>query len=395
MLKNRILLLFSLSIVWLVVQNIKVVNIPFNSNLLSSPPTVILSPTRTAAALQNTSVGNVHDKNPWIYENRLQNSTHILQKDIVESGPGKWNLQSQEQRTKVRKAQFHNNNNVTILTSWDTKEITSTNYVRFLNETILGENHLVRINASNHGRIQSADSVNQKLRKKFHATLNFSMLMRLDRIYYINMDHRRLRRAIMESWLSKQSIPYTRVSGKPGQENVCRPNKNGKRCVGISGLAQTNVRIMETLDTKGTTLVVEDDFVIRDMKKLLASVHLVPPDWDVLRWDCWDLPLPHFPKHPFSYKVGPINKEVCQNRKDCWHCGGTHVVMWKGGESLEKLRRVWGTPPHDGIDCQLTHPSLNTYCIQIGVGEFHLPMTELSDIIKGRTHTPERNSSSG
>jgi len=56
-----------------------------------------------------------------------------------------------------------------------------------------------------------------------------------------------------------------------------------------------------------TLLVLEDDFVVTNMETLLASsVHLVPSDWDVIRWDCsWHStpPLPHFETYPFSWKA--------------------------------------------------------------------------------------------
>lgn len=281
--------------------------------------------------------------------------------------------------------------NVTILKSMKPKWITASHTKRIMNETIMGEEYSVLIQASNKGKIRSRQSVTHKLREKFQARHNFAKLTHIDRIYYINMDHRHLKRAIMESWLSQQDIPYSRVAAKSGQTDSCVPKKRGPRCIGISGLAQSNVFIMDKLETKGITLVIEDDFVIRDMSKLLASVQLVPPDWDVLRWDCWDEPLPHFPRYPFSFQLAPIDNDICKNVKHCWFCGGTHVVMWKGGESLEKLRRLWGTPPHDGIDCQLIDPSIKTYCIQIGVGEFHSPLVEPSDIPKfeGKPKLPQ------
>ena len=262
------------------------------------------------------------------------------------------------------------------------KWITEYHNKRLVNETILGEDCLILLESSNFGVVHSKKTINRELRQKFHAKLDFSAMTHIDRIYYINLDHRHIRRGIMESWLSQQDIPYQRVAGQDGRPDICIPNKEGPRCVGISGLAQTNVFIMDHLETEGITLVVEDDFVIRDMKKLLASVQLVPPDWDVLRWDCWDKPLPHFPLHPFSFQLAPVHPRMCTNNTNCWFCGGTHVVMWKGGKSLEKLRRLWSTPPLDGIDCMLTDPSIKTYCIQIGVGEYHFPVLEPTDIPK-------------
>lgn len=381
MLKSRRFFCFSLSIVWFIAQNTKVVIVDIDHDR-SENWSVPLTNVNDVVLASTTSLHN----HATILNNHSQDESNgniisnvLYQRNDDKIYIKKWGIRSNEEQRWARLAHL---SNVTILKSMDSKWITASNYKRIVNETILGNDHLVRIEASNQGRIRSVQSVNQKLQKKFNAKIDFSSLAPLNRIYYINMDHRRLKRAVMEAWLSKQSVPFTRVSGRQGQEDSCVELKQGPRCVGISGLAQTNVHIMDTLDTNGFTLVLEDDFVIRDMKKLLASVHLVPPDWDVLRWDCWDEPLPHFPRYPFAYKLAPLNEDVCQNVTECWHCGGTHAVLWRGGESLEKLRRLWGTPPHDGIDCLLTDPSINTYCIQIGVGDFHAPMTELSDIPK-------------
>ena len=273
-----------------------------------------------------------------------------------------------------------------VIQLWDTSWVSASKYEMIVNETINGHETLVQLRASNKGHIRSTNVVRRELRKKYNASLPVSSKTDVEMIYYINMDHRPVRRAIMESWLSKQPIPYQRVPGERGQEDSCVPRKQGRRCIGISGLARTNVKIMDKINTTGIIMVVEDDFVIRDMNKLLASVHLVPPDWDILRWDCWDNRLPHFKVYPFAFEVGVINAEVCKNvqRTKCNFCGGTHVSMWRGGESLEKLRRLWGTPPHDGIDCQLVHPSITSYCIQVGVGEFHIPLNEWSDIPKDK-----------
>ena len=211
----------------------------------------------------------------------------------------------------------------------------------------------------------------------------------IDRIYYINLDHRLLRRAIMENWLSKQPIPYQRVSAFQGDSDVCVEEKHGTPCIGISGVARSNLHIMDHLSTKGITLVLEDDIVIKDMDKLLTSVNLVPPDWDILRWDCWGDPLPGFQHFNFSFKVNPRNYTFCKenNIQKCWFCGGNHIAMWRGDETVKKLRTIWGAKPHDDIDCRLAdprpgEPSLNSYCINVGAGVFQLPLSEKSDIEK-------------
>jgi hypothetical protein len=251
---------------------------------------------------------------------------------------------------------------------------------------ILGEEHPTSvIKLSNHGK-KVRLQVLQRAMGKEQPTLDAALPHNLDRIYYINMDDRPLRRAFMEAWLSEQSIPYERVTGQKGREDTCVEGKKGRRCIGISGLAQTYLHIINNLNTSGLTLVIEDDFVVRRMRPMMASVNLLPPDWDLLRWDCWDKPLRYFEHYPFSFKINPIDRQSCQAKgvDRCWYCGGTHVALWRGGESLQKLKRIWEGLPHDDVDCLLhDHPSfitINTYCIQIGVGEFHFPWGELSDI---------------
>ncbi len=202
----------------------------------------------------------------------------------------------------------------------------------------------------------------------------------LDRIYYINLEKRFRRRAMMESWLSQQSIPYERVVASIGQPDICVTRYEGQKCMGVSGLARTNVHITEHFNTTGITLVLEDDIKVQEMDKLIASIHLVPADWDVIRWDCWDAPLPGFQPIPFGFKAGPLSEAHCTPDQQCWYCGGTHAVLWKGGDSVEKLRKIWSIQPHLDIDCLLTDPSLNSYCVQVGIGQFQLPESELTDI---------------
>jgi hypothetical protein len=325
----------------------------------------------------NTAVGS-SEPFPEMLKSGYQ-SEHNITKDN-ENNYGIHKHESMLQLSEDRAAKGRNLGNITILYSME-----GTWKVRDVNETISGEEYLVRIEKSNGGSARTKESVEHEARKMFKDRLNSSMPIHIDRIYYINLDHRYVKRAIMESWLSKQDIPFSRVAAKSGQNDTCIEKKQGPPCIGISGLAQTHVFIMDQLETNGITLVVEDDFVIQDMAKLLASVHLVPPDWDVLRWDCWDKPLTHFPRYPFSFQLAPIPDDMCKSKKikNCWFCGGTHVMMWKGGQTIEKLRNLWGTRPHNDIDCLLKDdPTIKSYCIQVGVGEFHFPYVEPSDIPK-------------
>lgn len=70
--------------------------------------------------------------------------------------------------------------------------------------------------------------------------------IRIDRIYYINMDHRVKRRQIMNSWLSSTGIPYQRISGRSGTAQdhcVTEKDDQGPRCRGIAGVAKSNCKL--------------------------------------------------------------------------------------------------------------------------------------------------------
>lgn len=146
-------------------------------------------------------------------------------------------------------------------------------------------------------------------------------------------------------------------------------------------------------------MVIEDDFVIRDLPKLLASIPLVPDDWDVIRWDCWAPPFASFQKYSWPYAFSTtIDPETCPPN-ECDYCGGNHVTLWNGrtattrrttstsnGDglppSVQKLHQVWSRKPYNTVDCALSDPSLKSYCINIGIGEFHKPLQEMTDIPK-------------
>ena len=270
-------------------------------------------------------------------------------------------------------------------------------YYAHINGEIGGQGSLVRTKGS-FWDFHDIDEVKRKTPAAFKTPR-----VSIDRIYYINLDERHIKRAIMENWLSKQPIPYQRVSAMRGDTNVCVELKQGPICVGVSGVARTNLYIIDKLNTTGITLVLEDDIAITDMEKLLASVNLVPPDWDVLRWDCWGNRLPTFQRFNFSFKINRRNFTRCKELglvpDKCWFCGGNHIAMWRG-EAVEKLRKIWSSRPHDDIDCRLEgtrpgDPPLKTYCINVGVGAHHWPLSEGSDIRKLNDPAQEGSSVAG
>lgn len=197
----------------------------------------------------------------------------------------------------------------------------------------------------------------------------------IDQIYYINMDKDHKRRYVMDAWLNSTGIPYQRVPGIHGDDHSCMSRKNGKTCFKISGLTYSNLNLLDNYNLSGNlTLVLEDDFVIKDMDKLLLSLHLLPNDWDVVRFDCWErrgYQMNFDDISTFSYRSGPLDQRYC---KPCKFCGGTHAMLWRSdndGASLAKLREVFSRKPYNDIDCRLTDPILKSYCIDVGVGEFY------------------------
>jgi hypothetical protein len=230
----------------------------------------------------------------------------------------------------------------------------------------------------------------------------------IDRIYYINLDKNTHRRAMMEKWLSssstnKQSIPYERIPAVIGSSNVCgnTTTTNPAKCRGVSGLAQSTLKIIDTKNTTGLTLVLDDDFVIKDMDFLEESIQLVPPDWDVIRWDCWGLrPSTFTVVNEFVFQTGngecDDNKNHEPSQQACHinseqYFGGTFVMLWRDS-GIPKLRKVFGEIPYHDIDARLSNTrKLNSYCINFYgrrntvlkesfIGYFAEPKDELTDI---------------
>jgi hypothetical protein len=215
---------------------------------------------------------------------------------------------------------------------------------------------------------------------------------RINRIYFINLDTNPGRRAFMEGWLSKQTIPFERITGKVGDpsSDTCVEGKTEpKRCRGIAGLAKTEVSIIDSYDTTGLTFVMEDDYYAENITRLQESISVVPDDWDIIRFNCRghhyipsDFPFLHVePGNELQIeKVFETrhNKEQppCKNgmnEERCWFCGGTHAMVWRGSR-VQKLRKVWSRKPYDDIDCSLTdQKNLKSYCINFRNGREVIP----------------------
>jgi hypothetical protein len=202
----------------------------------------------------------------------------------------------------------------------------------------------------------------------------------IDRIYFINLDKNPLRRAFMEGYLSNQTIPFERIPGKVGDpSDTCVEGKTDPdRCRGIVGLAKSEISIIDNYNTTGLTLVFEDDYFAGDiLPRLQKSMSLVPDDWDILRFGCWG----HIPSDFPVLHVNPVNElginkifetrhdkkqPPCDGTKeDCWFSGGTHAMVWRGGESVQKLKELWSRNPRQDVDSALTGEDnyITSYCI--------------------------------
>ncbi|GFH47179.1 predicted protein [Chaetoceros tenuissimus] len=191
----------------------------------------------------------------------------------------------------------------------------------------------------------------------------------VDRIYYINMDHRTDKRDWMESWLEpfskKYSVPYYRISGKSGDTNDCLPHVRDAACIGMTGLLYSNWDIMDNHNTTGITIVLEDDYVIQDYPKLLKSLAMTPDDWDVIRFDLWHHPYGHFP----HFQMGELGYGVqtVAPPEGGYYCGGTHLTVWRG-DKVDVLRKHWDAHPRSPIDCRLAADNITSYALMTGVG---------------------------
>lgn len=234
-----------------------------------------------------------------------------------------------------------------------------------------------------------------------------SDLRSLDRIYYINLPHRPLRRAMMEAWLGNRSsssgivAPHHRIEPIRGTSDadkcVVKRRMRKGRCQAVSSLARTLVAILRQRNVSGLTLVLEDDYQITvPLEELVTTtLEVVPNDWDIIRWDCSGS------THPLvsPIRVGnatvarTVLSDACRQQREngtaaaargCWFCGGTHAHLWRGS-GADRLGKVWSRIPYNDADCVLTTPEIISYCVRFRgreIGRFmhdELP-GEVSDI---------------
>lgn len=214
---------------------------------------------------------------------------------------------------------------------------------------------------------------------------------KIQRVYYNNVEKNTLRRKMVEFWLNEdpslRRIPYKRISAQAGKpEDQCQAGKNSpERCRGIAGLAKTLVHILEQEDTSGgISLILEDDYSITDsgFQRMEASLAMVPDDWDIIRFDCWGTDQVDLQWiNPFVAKTNQFRlKEDCNSTGTCWFCGGTHALL-VNDESTERVKKMWGQTPYQDVDCVIGQSAwINSYCVNIGIGDMYKLHNEVSDI---------------
>ena len=182
----------------------------------------------------------------------------------------------------------------------------------------------------------------------------------------------------MEDQLQKlePSIPYSRVPAMRGTSNgnACiKGLQDPDRCMGVSGLSRTMVKIMDTQNVTGLTLVLEDDFVLgTNLTKIRQALSMVPDDWDLIRFTISGYDNKTFramsgKRKTFVPIQNPMNLQVYRIQGPSVVCGGTHTMVWRAS-SLTKLHRVWSRRPYSDIDCVLTwEQNFNSY----GIGQMY------------------------
>ena len=204
-------------------------------------------------------------------------------------------------------------------------------------------------------------------RYTFNKSFIDSPVFTISRLYYINLQSRLDRHFFMDDWLSDQNLPYERVNAIVGPSDVCVERlKSPERCKGVTGVALSNIYIIDHLDTSGISLILEDDVKV-NISLIPNAIRDVPNDWDIIRFDCWGhVPMSFRYVTPFIYKTRHVSWCL-------WNCnfwGGTHAMLWRD-KSVHKLKKIWQQKPYDDIDGRLTSNEINSYCVQKNIAQLY------------------------
>mmetsp|Transcript_10402 Transcript_10402/g.14689 ORF Transcript_10402/g.14689 Transcript_10402/m.14689 type:complete len:327 (-) Transcript_10402:34-1014(-) len=207
----------------------------------------------------------------------------------------------------------------------------------------------------------------------------------IDRIYYINLSTNINRNAFERTRLRRQHVPYERIEGQRGKEDICGPNYHPKRCVGVSGLTLTNLHILQHKNLTGISLILEDDYELLHMIDMENDfLKYIPNDWDVVRIDCWKTKKQEWTKDLVD--IVHSNPYVYKLKGKGTFFGGTHAMIWRES-SVPKLYNVWSQKPFNtGIDVRLNTNRLNSYCLNRpgDYGAFSEKLRKKTDIPKSK-----------
>lgn len=202
-------------------------------------------------------------------------------------------------------------------------------------------------------------------------------LINIDKIYYINLDHRKDRRQFMESCLSNIKIPHERFSAiRPTEEDLTGKYKdffnrmkpfikskhpeNMPKILGTLGcyLSHYFVQKKALNSSHANYLVLEDDYdvnpeCIAEINKVFSQ-GLVGYDWDIFG-SFWSSHRKIVIKH-----TGTERRSKFYNGRPCSPMGGTHFMLFNR-KSTSKIINFLDAENIFNIDGVLRNDVLNIY----------------------------------
>jgi len=222
--------------------------------------------------------------------------------------------------------------------------------------------------------------------------------------WYINLDQFTQRRNAMEEVYRRSGLRYQRFPAVRPTTNSLRANGTWSslynayhesrkpdlhdphlvaRIRGEIGCIASHLVLLRHIKKTGRPgevyMIAEDDYVPAPdfTARLPTALALVPPDWDVLRLDCWELEhgakIGRMPEVEAGLRANMIPGCSAKDaeptgRPECYFCGGTHAVLVPF-EKVPKLIDLWTGEkgPLFPMDCMLNRPDFKNYCLQWGL----------------------------
>ncbi|GFH61568.1 hypothetical protein CTEN210_18044 [Chaetoceros tenuissimus] len=188
----------------------------------------------------------------------------------------------------------------------------------------------------------------------------------IDQMFYMNYEEDIEKSKKMEDWLSwflpHRNIPFYRLPLMKGLPYVCA-FEDEEKCIKESGKVDTLLHLMQSneYNTRGTSLILQDDVEITDMHRLRLAANLVPDDWDVIRFDCpleKDTSLPNLNNYVFQTNQGRAFYPFLDNSR----------AMLLRDDKFEKIADAINILPRQELDAALSFKKINSYCVNVGAG---------------------------